>query len=52
MIALHSVASRTEVLECSQQPANDVHNQLVKLFVDAAASIAVRFDAEGLPTTS
>jgi hypothetical protein len=34
-----------------EQPANDVHNQLIKLFVDAAASIAARLDAEGLPTT-
>jgi hypothetical protein len=33
------------------QPVHDVRNQLIKLFADAAASIAARLDAKGLPTT-
>lgn len=34
-----------------EQPTDDVRNQLIKLFVDAAASIAARLDAKGLPST-
>jgi len=34
----------------TDRSVNDVRSQLIKLFTDAAASIATRLDAKGMPT--